>query len=421
MTKALIIDDDEIVKTFMQRMLTKKFGFEVILASDGIEGLSKIAKEKPDLVFCDISMPLMDGTEVLQAIRTDPKLAQIPVVILTSHNERFMISKFLQLDVIDYILKPLDYEETTERLRKVVNKYRGLIRSNKKIRNINENSKEKNNLLFVDQDVNFRSFFNQLYGSQYNIIEASNGAEGLATYLKEFPEIVILSEGLEVINEFLLAKKIRNLDAPIKPEIFLFYDIEPDTKRTKILFEGVLKKSFVPESFSKSFSKVVQQKESTYDILFELVKNNSKVELHSSIRQTVGVLLNEEINFLSVPEPFTNEALIASEIQLIDEVEKTKINFGLVGSKNGIEEISKKLLGTDEISEPDFIDAFSNICETIVGRLRSSFETKGIKFTQQLPIVNETDSEFLAKKRNLTVIFKTDSGYQFTAFVDVIK
>jgi YesN/AraC family two-component response regulator len=159
----------------MQRLLTRKFGFEVFLASDGIEGLSIIGQKKIDLIFTDINMPLMNGFEVVQAIKTDSKLSSIPVVILSSHNERYMISKFLQFDIIDYILKPLDLEETTERLRKVLNKYRSEIRANKRASSFSEKDDEKKTILIADKDLNFRNFFSQLYESSYQIIEAATG------------------------------------------------------------------------------------------------------------------------------------------------------------------------------------------------------------------------------------------------------
>lgn len=421
MLSALVIDDDEIVRLFMQRLLVRKFGFEVFLASDGIEGLSIIGQNKIDLIFTDINMPLMNGFEVVQAIKADNLLSSIPVVILSSHNERYMISKFLQFDIIDYILKPLDLDETTERLRKVLNKYRSEIRANKRSKTFNEKEDEKKTILIVDKDLNFRNFFTQLYESSYNIIDAANGGECLKKYLTEFPNIILLAEGLEVINEILLSKKLRNLDTPTKPEIFLLYDIEPNNPSIKTLFDGIIKKSFVPDSFKKNFAKIVERKESVYDILADLIKKNTLLELHSSIKQTIGVLLNEEIDFIPNGELPNDDQLLLSEIKLTDKNEEALINFGLIGSHSGVSKITEKLIGSPNITNEDKVDSFNNICETIVGRLRSSFETLGIIFNQELPLTTSIGKDFFKINRNLTTSFKTETGYRFIAFVELKK
>ena len=87
MLKVLVIDDDRRVCSFLQRLLSKKFGLEVLSSSDGIEGLAIINKEKPDIVFCDIHMPLMDGIEILESIRATPHISNTHVVVLSSIND----------------------------------------------------------------------------------------------------------------------------------------------------------------------------------------------------------------------------------------------------------------------------------------------------------------------------------------------
>jgi hypothetical protein len=218
---------------------------------------------------------------------------------------------------------------------------------------------------------------------------------------------------------FYLQKKIRNLDTPSKPEIFLLYDFEPNNPSIKILFDGIIKKSFVPDSLKKNFSKIVERKLSVYEILFDLIKKNTLLELHSSIKQTVGVLLNEEIEIIPNGEFSFEEQSVLSEIKLIERNEGTIINFGLIGSQSGITKISEKILGTSKLSDEDKADSFNNICETIVGRLRSSFESLGIIFNQELPSTKTVTNDFFSKGKNLVTSFKTESGLKFTSFVEL--
>jgi CheY-like chemotaxis protein len=356
MLKALIIDDDPTVCSILQRILLKKFSIEAITASNGIEGLSLVNKNKPDLIFCDINMPLMDGVEVLEAIRSDPELKNLKVVIITSSNEHIIINKIVSLGVSDYILKPLYSDRIYERLKRIINTYNATVRTNVNIRNLNFSNNEKKTLLIADKDINFRSFFTQLYSSQYEIIEAVDGLQCLQIYIEESPQIIIVSEGLGIINEFLVAKKIRNAESLTKPEIFLLNDSKTLDEKLMSSFDGIIKKSFVSDSFTHSFSNAVQHKNTIIDKLTNIVNN----QIHSAIRQTIGVYLNEEIFFTKSAEKIKSDKLLCCRINLTEKNANIKIIFELIGSKEALEQIAKKLLG-DGINEEDVKDAFQNI------------------------------------------------------------
>lgn len=80
--KVLIVDDTETLRSLVQVYLLQR-GWEFEEARDGAEALRKIRERPPDVVVSDVSMPVMDGFELCAAIRTDPRLKAIPVVLLT--------------------------------------------------------------------------------------------------------------------------------------------------------------------------------------------------------------------------------------------------------------------------------------------------------------------------------------------------
>ena len=83
---ALLVDDSEAVLSFGRAALTGHF--DISVASNGREALDKVAKVPPDLIVLDLSMPEMDGAEVLARLKADPKLRSIPVMILSSESSR---------------------------------------------------------------------------------------------------------------------------------------------------------------------------------------------------------------------------------------------------------------------------------------------------------------------------------------------
>jgi len=100
----LIVEDDRFLRELIARKL-KQEGFDISEAVDGETGIKKIKEEKPDLVLLDLILPGVDGFEVLAKMKEDPKLALIPVIILSNLGQREEVEKGLKLGAIDYLIK----------------------------------------------------------------------------------------------------------------------------------------------------------------------------------------------------------------------------------------------------------------------------------------------------------------------------
>lgn len=112
--RVLVVDDDRVIQQLLEVNLELE-GYEVVAtASDGKEALEKIRELKPDLVILDIMMPKMDGLEVCRRLRADPKLADIPVVLLSARAQDMDIREGLELGASAYLTKPFDPVELLE-------------------------------------------------------------------------------------------------------------------------------------------------------------------------------------------------------------------------------------------------------------------------------------------------------------------
>ena len=112
----LVIDDDPTARDLLSRVLVKE-GYRVRTAADGRAGLDAAAAERPDLIVLDVMMPKMDGWAVLSALKADPTLDDVPVVMHTMVDDRNL---GYALGASDYLTKPVD----RDRLVSVLNKYR---------------------------------------------------------------------------------------------------------------------------------------------------------------------------------------------------------------------------------------------------------------------------------------------------------
>jgi len=120
MYNALIIEDDATVRSYLKRIIQKKFPFNISEAENGSEGLEELKKTKPDIIFLDISMPIMNGLQFMEKIKTEPEYSNIPVIVLTAHHDIGTIQKIVSLGVTDYILKPIDSANTYARIQKLI-------------------------------------------------------------------------------------------------------------------------------------------------------------------------------------------------------------------------------------------------------------------------------------------------------------
>jgi len=121
MAKILLVEDNEMNRDMLSRRLVRK-GYEVIIAVDGNEGVSKAQTEAPDLILMDMSLPVLDGWEATKILKTFPATQSIPVIALTAHAMAGDREKALQAGCDDYDTKPIELPRLLEKIEKLLPK-----------------------------------------------------------------------------------------------------------------------------------------------------------------------------------------------------------------------------------------------------------------------------------------------------------
>jgi chemosensory pili system protein ChpA (sensor histidine kinase/response regulator) len=106
----LVVDDSLTVRRVTQRLLLRE-GYRVQLAKDGMEALERLAEERPAVLLSDIEMPRMDGFDLVRNVRADPRLAQLPVIMITSRIAQKHRDYAAELGVDHYLGKPYAEDE----------------------------------------------------------------------------------------------------------------------------------------------------------------------------------------------------------------------------------------------------------------------------------------------------------------------
>jgi CheY-like chemotaxis protein/anti-sigma regulatory factor (Ser/Thr protein kinase) len=185
----LVIDDETAVRDLMQRFLSKE-GFRVVTAPGGEEGLRRARELRPDAITLDVMMPGMDGWAVLSALKADPDVADIPVVMLTIVDDKNL---GYALGAADYLTKPID----RERLVAVLRKYRRDLP-----------------VLVVDDDAVLRQLLRRMLEPEgYAVVEAENGRVALERLREVSPSVILLDLMMPEMDGFEFAAEFRRHEA----------------------------------------------------------------------------------------------------------------------------------------------------------------------------------------------------------------
>jgi len=108
--KVLVIDDSNTIRRSAEIFL-KQGGHEVLLAEDGFDALAKVNDYLPDLIFCDILMPRLDGYQTCAIIKRNPKFSNVPIVMLSSKDGVFDKARGRMVGSQDYLTKPFTKDQ----------------------------------------------------------------------------------------------------------------------------------------------------------------------------------------------------------------------------------------------------------------------------------------------------------------------
>ncbi len=121
MKKVLIVDDSETIRQQLSRGLGEA-GFDVIEAADGVHGLEQVAAHANlSLIVLDVNMPRLNGLDMLDRLKTDPKAASVPVLILTTEAQQALIDRAKKAGARGWVIKPVKMDLLVKAVSKLAN------------------------------------------------------------------------------------------------------------------------------------------------------------------------------------------------------------------------------------------------------------------------------------------------------------
>lgn len=415
--KALVIDDSPTDQMVLSQLLTDKLGWTVETADDGMAGLDRLSSHSFDMVFLDLTMPVMSGVEVLSEIRGWSETAALPVIIISGNTDRQTVKSLLDLKISDYVIKPFTGDTLIKRLEPTLNKFNKSATAPNSLSLPGENvmmAANKPIALVADGDVNFRHFFTTAAADRFNIVEAANGAKALAAAVEYQPAYVFLGAQLGPFDGRRLAAKLRAQETKAAMKI---YAIGGEAQGDKS-FDGSLRRTFVEADFIHALDKLIPGLGPKTAGGKGAGAGNLAAELRSAVEQVFGMMMAIEVFVLETP-PRTMAAPISARLDMTSETEQRKIALTLRCDRAVAERIAQRLLKEEFDNSWELISSsLSEVLNIVAGRLINSLSARGKLYSVGIPVVSEQAEDPIGGAERLA--FHAGDDIEFVVGLDRI-
>jgi CheY-like chemotaxis protein len=393
--KTLVIDDCQTDGETLAYLLIRKLGCEVEIATDGLDGLNRLTDGNFDLLFLDVMMPFLSGIEVLAEIRQWSKTAQLPVIIISANTDSDTIRSLLELKIFDYIIKPYNADRLVKRLASKLGELKSRLFVPVSVLNSGEDAvvePGREVILVVDGDANFRHFLATTLAARFHVLEAASGAQAIAASIKHSPQVLLAGSQIGLFGRDRMVAKLRAVSSLAAIKIYAVDADDEANAAEKSLYDGRVKRTFVPQIFAESFERClggIIADRAPFD-------NSESLRQHliSATEQVFSMMMSTEVSLEPQPaELAAAKPSTCAAIALLGFKESKRIKIEFRCDRACVVAMAMLMLQMDEQEPATSMDlARSTLAEAlniIGGRVNESLGDEGKEFILGLPCVED--------------------------------
>jgi|GEM_PF-1368871 len=380
----LLVEDEPAIRLLLKRWIERAFDADVWEASDGLQGLGRISEGGVELVISDLNMPVLNGIDMLRLLQSDPARDRIEVVIVSEVANQEAVREAIELGVSDYLLKPLQYDWVTQRLRLAAERIQA-----RRSRYAERHSDGRTRVLVADADPNYCQFVESTLSSAFSVVIARTVAEALVKTLRTRPDVILLSGNLPGLRAEFLIERLGKLPGGKLP---LIYELASGREEPSVpAFQGVIGRSFVPENLTADLMGLLQGDSAPARGLLSWIGGVTP-EIDTALFQALGMMSGQEPKVVSGPEPEAADVfgsiLIESdegEFELALQLDcRLLFASALMAAMLGEDPDAVEQSADDEVE----LDAVQEILNVVAGRIKNSCLERKVPVTIGLPQVS---------------------------------
>lgn len=227
MKRILVVDDDrDFVVTLA--MLLRRHGYDVVTAADAVSAIAVAMKETPEAALVDVRLPGGDGIVVMERLHAQPRLAGLPVVILTGDDAEKYRERALAAGAKAFLTKPIAEDQLLAALAGM-----------ETVGQVQEG--EGHTVLLVDDDHDLLFALSVLLrGRGYQVVAAADGVSAISVAVKNRPGVVVLDIGLPGGEGFTVMDRLRGLPQLAAVPVVILSGLDPERYRERALAAGAV-------------------------------------------------------------------------------------------------------------------------------------------------------------------------------------
>ena len=386
----LVVEDDVSIRTLLLRWIERGVDASVQEAEDGLQALEIIAASSIDLVISDITMPVLDGIEMLRLLRTDPRNKSLEILMVSHMAAEDSVREVISLGATDYLLKPLQHDTAIQRIKRA--ERRILDR-----RAHQETAADMPRVVIADPANDFCEVAKSHLSSAFSVRVARSVAEMLVHILRWQPTAVLLSPKLPGLDLRVLFERVKALRPDQWPKFVRL--CEPGTNVDQQAaqdqgYSAAITKSFVGKTLLNEVSATLPGAPRTADALSTLA-DFFEQELTTALYQTLGMMTGAEPE--EAPETDASWAPeIYGRIGILADDERYRLEVGVDSGTALAAELGLAMLG-EPVEGEECKDAFKEVLNVVAGRLRNACVERSLSVSMQLPEATDDPPPALAE------------------------
>ena len=400
--KFLIVEDDIATRELLRVQLSRNFDCDIKEAENGQIGLNILENFIPDIIFLDVSMPVMDGNEMLQIIKENAFWNKIHIVVLTALGDKNTVSSLISKGVNEYILKPIEFKTTINRVKQILKS--NTRKTTAKSEKINEDYSNKN-ILFVEKEDNSTTPIRNSLQKQFVLLTAKTGSEALNIYTSHFPAIIFVNDNLALLDKKIITQRIPELAD--KRRIFFYLLTDPYKPLTSKVFnyDGVIKKNVDEKSLFEEMNKNFPSEQSSFEILKKAFEENLSV-MQNSFKQVFEELAGYKVSLTERPEDEAIGNIFSIQFSYT-AFSNVRLNCAIFATEKDIVSITNDMSNKNGQASLAANELFRTLAKGLSDELLRSLNGMGINLVKESESEINSGKKFNSGELNFELCYKT--------------
>lgn len=304
MISVLIADHDPQSRYLLRRALVGDWKLGIVEVDNGVAALEQIAETMCQLLILDQSLPLLDGLEVLEVVRSEQRTKKLPVVVTGRDVTEARLRRIIELNINDFIVKPFGVERLSSRLSRILNQ---LIESDSDQADTGESVRPTGlataeRALVVDGSAPFRQLLLTLLRKRVTAVGVAVGTQAVRAAVEQAPDVIFVGEDTGILHGNLLIHKLRSLpDCRLATVIAILPPGRELDADSRPLYQGVLERSTREDLLEESLVEVFrgQEVKSKLEDLLAGIRGH----IEKTAVEVFGILTGGEVRVAVVHDP----------------------------------------------------------------------------------------------------------------------